>query len=468
MLGRPFAAAALLLALTAFLLHAPAARALGRPDSLVATPADTVAATLPAGDYVAGARDYLAEARAAFTPENRAYQRQRVALAIVSPLAAIAVGLLLLVTGVAQRLRDIANARASGRWPRALVFFTLYSLVMTIVLLPLDWYAGYALEHRFALSTQTLGAWALDQAKAFAFQIVAIGVLPLLALAWWIVESHPRRWWLWLSIGTLPVATAAVLLQPLVFDPLFNKFTTLHDAALRTDILALAERADIPARDVYEVDMSTKTKKVNAYVSGFGASQRIVLWDTTLQKMKRDEILFVMGHEMGHYVLHHIWKGLGWVAVGSFACALAHGVVHARAARALRRPLGRAHGRRPRRDAARVRDARVGELPGRADRKRHLARHRARGRRVRARDHARQRRRRALVPQARGGQPQQPRTGRVGGGAALRPPATRRAHPVRARLQAMGEGREKPRLPREVRAGPACCRRSSSPVHPVV
>ena len=319
MLGRPFAAAALLLALAAFLLHAPAARAQGRPDSLVATPADTAAATLPAGDYVAGARDYVAEARAAFTPENRAYQRQRVALAIVSPLAAIAVGLLLLVTGVAQRLRDIANARASGRWPRALVFFTLYSLVMTIVLLPLDWYAGYALEHRFALSTQTLGAWALDQAKAFAFQVVAIGVLPLLALAWWIVESHPRRWWLWLSIGTLPVATAAVLLQPLVFDPLFNKFTTLHDAALRTDILALAERADIPARDVYEVDMSTKTKKVNAYVSGFGASQRIVLWDTTLQKMKRDEILFVMGHEMGHYVLRHIWKGLGWVAVGSFA-----------------------------------------------------------------------------------------------------------------------------------------------------
>ena len=319
MLGRPFAAAALLLALAAFLLHAPAARAVGRPDSLVATPADTVAATLPAGDQVGGARDYLAEARAAFTPENRAYQRQRVALAIVSPLAAIAVGLLLLVTGVAQRLRDVANARASGRWPRALVFFTLYSLVMTIVLLPLDWYAGYALEHRFALSTQTLGAWALDQAKAFAFQVVAIGVLPLLALAWWIVESQPKRWWLWLSIGTLPVATAAVLLQPLVFDPLFNKFTTLHDAALRTDILALAERADIPARDVYEVDMSTKTRKVNAYMTGFGSSQRIVLWDTTLKQMSRDEILFVMGHEMGHYVLHHIWKGLAWVAAGSFA-----------------------------------------------------------------------------------------------------------------------------------------------------
>ncbi|HXS83642.1 MAG TPA: M48 family metallopeptidase [Methylomirabilota bacterium] len=277
-------------------------------------PPDSTLATAPPV-----ARDYLAEARAAFTPENRAYQRQRVTLAIVSPLVGIALGLLLLVTGVAQRLRDLANARATGRWPRVLVFFTLYSLVTTLLLLPLDWYAGFALEHRFALSTQTLGGWALDQAKAFAFQIVAIGVVPLLALAWWVVESHPKRWWLWLSIGTLPVATAAVLLQPLVFDPLFNKFTTLHDAALRTEILALGARALIPARDVYEVDMSTKTKKVNAYVSGFGASQRIVLWDTTLQKMQRDEILFVMGHEMGHYVLHHIWKGLAWIALGSFA-----------------------------------------------------------------------------------------------------------------------------------------------------
>src|SRR5262249_26224046 len=140
----------------------------------------------------------------------------------------------------------------------------------------------------------------------------------ILTLAWYAIESSPKRWWLWWSLGTLPVATAAVLLQPLVFAPLFNKFTPLHDAALRRDILALGARAHIPARDVYEVDASTRTKKVNAYVSGFGASQRIVLWDTTLKQMSRDEILFAMGHEMGHYVLHHIWKGMMWAGAGSF------------------------------------------------------------------------------------------------------------------------------------------------------
>ena len=295
----------LLLAFAALALSAPGAHAAVAPaDSAIVRSAP---------------RDYIAEARAAFTPENRAYQRQRVALAIVSPLATIAVGLLFLFTGVARRLRDLAEARAKGHWARVLIFFTLYSLVMAVVLLPLDWYSGWALEHRFALSNQTLGAWALDQGKALAFQIVVVGVLPLLALAMRIIERHPTRWWLWLSFGALPVAVAGVLLQPLVFDPLFNKFTPLHDASLRADILALAARANIPARNVYEVDMSTKTKKVNAYMTGFGSSQRIVLWDTTLQQMSRDEILFVMAHEMGHYVLHHIWKGLAWVAAGSFA-----------------------------------------------------------------------------------------------------------------------------------------------------
>ena len=269
--------------------------------------------------HVSAPRDYLAEARAAFTPENRAYQGTRVTLALVSPLASILLGLLMLFTGIAQVFRDIANRLGRNRWSRVLVFFALYSVFTTLVLLPLDWYQGWALEHRYNLSNQSLGGWALDQAKSLGFQIVALGVVPLLSLAWRLIEGHPRRWWLWLSLGTLPVATAAVLLQPLVFDPLFNKFTSLHDASLRTEILALAARAHIPAHDVFEVDMSTKTKKVNAYVSGFGASQRIVIWDTTLQQMSKDEILFVMGHEMGHYVLHHIWQGLAWVAIGSFA-----------------------------------------------------------------------------------------------------------------------------------------------------
>ena len=323
---------AILLCLSFLVIPGPAAAQGGQAGTL-AEPARTAIA----GDSLAAAapaepRDYLAEARASFTSENHEYQRARVMLHIVSPLLGILVGMLLLFTGLSQRFRNIATIGGRGRWTRVLVYFALYSLAMFVILFPLTWYESYVLEQRFGFMTQTFGGWFVDQLKALAFQVVAVGVVPLMALAWRAVETSPRRWWLWLAAGTLPVVLASTLLQPLVFDPLFNKFTPLHDEQLRQEILALGARAEIPARDVYEVDMSSRTTKVNAYVSGFGASQRIVLWDTTLEAMSKDEILFVMGHEMGNYVLKHIWKGVLAMSVGAFAAfwlvaKLSHGAL---------------------------------------------------------------------------------------------------------------------------------------------
>jgi Zn-dependent protease with chaperone function len=120
------------------------------------------------------------------------------------------------------------------------------------------------------------------------------------------------------AAGTLPLIVAGALLQPLVIDPLYNRFTPLRDQHLKERILDLAARAGIPGRNVYEVDKSAQTVKYNAYVSGFGPSQRIVLWDTMLRGMDEDEILFVMGHEMGHYRLGHIWKGIALYSALSF------------------------------------------------------------------------------------------------------------------------------------------------------
>jgi len=277
------------------------------------------AVTSPAGaSAVPATRDYQAEARASFTPANRTYNSIRILLRLIGPLYGILAGLLLMFTGVSARFRDIANGLGHRRYVRVLVYFALYAVTIFALSLPLAWYEEFALEHQYGLSNQAFPDWLLDSFKGLVFSVVALGVLPLMSLAWRAVETSPRRWWLWLSAGTFPVALAVTLLQPIVFDPLFNKFTTLHDDALRTEILALAAKAGIPAKHVYEVDMSTRTKKLNAYVSGFGASQRIVLWDTTLQRMKRDEILFVMGHEMGHYVLHHVWKYLGIITGGAF------------------------------------------------------------------------------------------------------------------------------------------------------
>lgn len=283
-----------------------------RRDSALA---DSLRAAAPAPPP----RDYLAEARASYGPESRAYAGARVVVRLVGPLYGILVGLLIMFTGLSVRFRDIAENLGHRRYVRVLVYFALYSLASFLLGLPFAWYEEYALEHQFGLSTQTFGGWMLDSVKGLVLTVVMVGVVPLLALAWRAVESYARTWWLWIAAGTLPVMVVVTLIQPILLDPVFNKFTPLKDAALRGEILELGARAGIPAKNVYQVDMSSRTRKLNAYVNGFGASQRIVLWDTTLKQMKRDEILFVMGHEMGHYVLKHIWKFLGMIAVLAFA-----------------------------------------------------------------------------------------------------------------------------------------------------
>lgn len=283
-------------------------------DSVVADSAASVVRPSPPPP-----RDYLAEMRAAFTPETRAYWGTRVALAFIAPLAVILVGLLVLFSGLAAKMRDVARVLGHTCWVQLLIVLVLFTLVMLVLTFPLSWYSDFALERQYGLSDQRFGAWLLDLLKETVVGIVTLGVVPILALSYRAIERSPRRWWLWLALATLPIAVAGVLIQPLVVDPLFNKFQPLHDQHLKARILQLAERAGIPGRKVYEVDKSQQTKTYNAYVNGFGVSQRIVIWDTTLHGMEEDEILFVMGHEMGHYKLGHIWKGIVATALGSFA-----------------------------------------------------------------------------------------------------------------------------------------------------
>ena len=293
-----------------------AAPTAAQSDSAALAPGDTVAAAPTAAPVTP--RDYLAEVRANFTPENRGYAARRVALALVAPLYGIAVGLLVLFTGLSARMRDVAHSLGHRRYVHVLIFVVLYYAVGFVLTFPLAWYSGFALEHQYALTTQSFGSWLADELKGQVVEIVFLGVLPLLALAYGAIQHSPRRWWLQFSLAALPVIAAIVLVQPIVVDPLFNKFTPLQDQHLKGEILDLAARAHIPGRDVYQVDKSRQTVRYNAYVNGFGASQRIVLWDTTLKGMSDDEILFVMGHEMGHYKLGHIWKAVLLLSASAF------------------------------------------------------------------------------------------------------------------------------------------------------
>jgi Zn-dependent protease with chaperone function len=129
------------------------------------------------------------------------------------------------------------------------------------------------------------------------------------ALTLWIpyllLRLSPRRWWLWTGAATVPLATLALVVTPIWIDPLFDRFGPMRDRTLESRIVALAGRAGIEGGRVYEVAKSEDTRQVNAYVTGLGGTKRIVLWDTLVDRLTPDEVLFVMGHEMGHYVLGH-------------------------------------------------------------------------------------------------------------------------------------------------------------------
>ncbi len=215
-----------------------------------------------------------------------------------------------LVLGVSRRLRDVAEKVSRRPFVAAMVFFVLFSLVTSLASLPLDVVSGYWVPHRFDLSSQSLGAWAWEQTKAVVVGLMIGAPLAALALA---VVRRVRRWWLVLWAGTVPLAVLLMLVAPVLLDPVFNDFRPLRDPQLRTEILDLASRAGISGGRVFEVDKSKQTKTMNAYVNGIGPTKRIVLWDTIIAGLDRDELLFVMAHEMGHYVMHHVWKGLAAV-----------------------------------------------------------------------------------------------------------------------------------------------------------
>lgn len=231
---------------------------------------------------------------------------------------------------IAVAFRDMALRLSSRHFVQCLVFAPLFFLTFRLVLLPFDYYSDFVVEHKFGLMAQGLGSWMADWGKGVALFIIT-GTL-LIWIFYVVVRRSPQRWWLYFWAVTVPITLFLMFIEPFVVEPLFYKFTPLDTTrpALVTRIEEMLHHADlrIPRSRILEMNASSKTNVLNAYVSGLGASKRVVVWDTTLKKMTDDETLLVLGHETGHYVLHHIIKefvlielvalgfiGLGFVAV---------------------------------------------------------------------------------------------------------------------------------------------------------
>jgi Zn-dependent protease with chaperone function len=240
------------------------------------------------------------------------FYRSGMILWVVGIVWGFAVPLVWVATGWSARLRRLAS-RLAGRWWYLTVtaYFLLFAAIDFVIDFPLAYYAGYVRLHDYGLSNQTLAKWLGDGVKGLAVSMVIAALFGW--VPFWLLSRSPRRWWLWTSALSLPFVVLALIVSPIWIDPLFNEFGPMKDKALEADILALADRAGIAGGRVFEVDKSVDTEAVNAYVTGFGGSKRIVLWDTMLAKLERDQVLFVMAHEMGHFVLGHVVKTVAMV-----------------------------------------------------------------------------------------------------------------------------------------------------------
>ena len=210
---------------------------------------------------------------------------------------------------VAPAFRDLAERVSARRSVQLIVFAPLILLTIAVLGIPSDIW-DQLLDRAYGLSVQTWGPWTRDWILNQAVMLI-VGTL-LVAILYFVIRRSPRRWWFYFWLASIPILLAIFFLQPIVIDPLFYKFTPLQTVqpVLLSEIQKVARRGgmEIPADRMFVMDASSKQTSLNAYVAGFGASKRVVVWDTTIAKATIPETLFVFGHEMGHYVLHHIPK----------------------------------------------------------------------------------------------------------------------------------------------------------------
>lgn len=233
---------------------------------------------------------------------------------------------LLLATGLAARVDRWTEGIVRRRWLQGLLFFALFLIAIFLAGLPFDWFAQQT-SRAYGISVQSWPSWLRDETTSLVVSLV-IGA-PLLLFFHWIVRRWPRRFWFAAWLISLPLMVIAVFAEPLVIEPLFNRFEPLQktDPALVLQLEKIVRRTgiDIPPDRMFLMKASAKTNGINAYVTGIGPSKRIVVWDTTADRVPADQILFIFGHETGHYVLHHIPRGLAVSAFslffGFWACA---------------------------------------------------------------------------------------------------------------------------------------------------
>lgn len=277
------------------------------------SPAPTVSPNAPAFDVKAAVDAYLATVPPDKKARSDAYFEGGYWLLLWDFLLTAFIMSLLLYSGWSARLRGWAARVPTWRGVQDLIYFILFLLIVSVLQFPMMVYEGYVREHKYGLANQTFGPWLRDQLVGLALAAVGGGIAVM--VLYWIVRRLGKNWWVWGAVASIILSGVLTLIAPVYIAPLFNTFNKLQDEKIKASILSLARANGIPVTEVYEVDESRQSTRVSAYVSGFLGTRRIVLNDNLLKRCTPEEIESVMGHEMGHYVLNHVYKDLLFFAV---------------------------------------------------------------------------------------------------------------------------------------------------------
>jgi len=251
---------------------------------------------------------YLAQIPAAARARSDAYFEGGYWLVLGDFLFGLVVYWALLRFGWSARMRDVAERLTRFRPLQTFIYWVQFILITSVLTFPLGVYEGYFREWKYGLATQTFGPWMVDQLKGLLIGIVLGGLVAMALVG--IVRRLPNTWHIWGTVATTAFTVLLVMIAPVFIQPMFNKITRLDDPKITQPILSMARANGIPATDVYEIDASRQSTRMSANVSGIGKTMRITLNDNLLRRGSPEEIQEVMGHEMGHYVLHHIPKDI--------------------------------------------------------------------------------------------------------------------------------------------------------------
>jgi STE24 endopeptidase len=315
-----------LLALFAVLLGSAASFA--QPSTSTSSAPSTTQQTQPVPDRYSLLPDKLARATTLYHTDLTMF--------VLSTIYGFVVLWSLLHYGVGVRFRNLAERVSNRFFVQSLIALPLIFLTIRVTELPLSVFWHHTLLN-YGISVQGWGSWLIDWTKGTLIQL-AVGTIICYGV-YVLFRRSPKLWWLWIWIISIPLTIFAVWIVPIVLDPVFNKFEPLEktNPALVQQLSRVAEKGglDIPPSRMFEMKASEKVTTYNAYVTGVGSSKRIVVWDTTEREMTTPETLFIFGHEMGHYVLDHIWKGIAFsVVLTFFGILLARSMIYG----ILRRP----------------------------------------------------------------------------------------------------------------------------------